>query len=164
MVLIDFNAIPSTHSTHLSLLLHPPLLFVMLPLRGPKNPPNAPKYRKTLRSHKLFRQVHTNFCLLPQSTPKGASKWFQLLCLQLEASCLQLSFFAYNCVWELFCLSFYSQFELFCIQLSFFAHNGKVFLRSSSADCKQRSSTVSEKAPTVGKTAPPRRKWCRAKK
>ena len=28
----------------------------------------------------------------------------QLFCLQLEASCLQLSFFAYNCVWELFCL------------------------------------------------------------
>ena len=27
-------------------------------------------------------------------------------CLQLEASCLQLSFFADSCVWEFFCLMF----------------------------------------------------------
>ena len=27
--------------------------------------------------------------------------WMQLVCLQFEAFCLQLSFFAYDCVWEL---------------------------------------------------------------
>ena len=56
----------------------------------------------------------------------------QLFCLQLEASCLQLSFFAYSCAWELFCLQLellYLQLKLFYSQLSFFAYNGKVCLR-----------------------------------
>ena len=75
----------------------------------------------------------------------------QLFCLKLEASCLQLSFFAYSCVWELFCL----QFELFCLQLSFFAYSGKGHLTSTSTDRKQRSSTVTKKAPTVSKNASP---------
>ena len=52
----------------------------------------------------------------------------QLLCLQLEISCLHLSFFVYSCVWEFFVynLSFFLQFEFCCLQLSFFAYNGKV--------------------------------------
>ena len=77
-----------------------------------------------------------------------------IFCLQLQASCLQVSFyllgsfFAYN-------LSFYLQVELkFCLQLSCVAYSGKVCLRSSSRDCKQRSLTVSQKAPTVKKNAP----------
>ena len=145
----------------------------------------------------------------------------QLCCLQLEASCLQLSSFAYSCVWELFCIQLellYFQFNrspqfgvsrmgslrfvpispfssdlfrfallvfgntpissdlfrflpicsdliseqisetpfcrpllqipdssFFCLQLSFFAYSGKMCLRSTSTDCKQRSSTVSKK-------------------
>ena len=49
----------------------------------------------------------------------------QLFCLQLEASCLQLSFFAYNCVWELFAYNlsflltvpaFLLTIELLCLQ------------------------------------------------
>ena len=40
----------------------------------------------------------------------------RLLRSQLEASCLQLSFFAYNYVFELF----YLQLELFCLQLEIF--------------------------------------------
>ena len=54
------------------------------------------------------------------------------------------AFFANSCVWELFCLQielFYLQFKLFCLQLSFFAYNGKVCLRSTSMDCKQRRSS-----------------------
>ena len=61
--------------------------------------------------------------------------------LQLKASCLQLSFFAYSCVWVLFCL----QFELFDLQFGLFC------LTSTLTDCKQRSSTVSKTAPTVSK-------------
>ena len=62
---------------------------------------------------------------------------------------LTAEFFAYSCVWKLFCLQcelFYLQFERFCLQLSFFAYSGKVYLRSTSTDCKHRSSTVSKKA------------------
>ena len=39
-----------------------------------------------------------------------------IFCLQLEASCLQLSSFAYNVFWELF----YLPLELFCLQLGLF--------------------------------------------
>ena len=49
--------------------------------------------------------------------------WMQLFCLQLEASCLQLSFFAYSCVFELF----YLQLELFCLQSKFFTYNLSFF-------------------------------------
>ena len=38
---------------------------------------------------------------------------------------------------------------------SFFAYNGKVRLIGTAVDCKQRSSTVSRKAPTVSKKASP---------
>ena len=83
----------------------------------------------------------------------------QLSCLLLEASCLQLSSFTYSCAWELFCLQFelfYLQFELLCLQLFFFAsYSGKVCLRSTSTDCKERSSTVSKKALTVSRKASP---------
>ena len=78
--------------------------------------------------------------------------------LQLEASCLQWSFFTCNRVWELFCLHFerfYLQLELLCLQVKLFAYSGKVLLLiSCSMDCKQRTSTVSEKAPTVSKKLP----------
>ena len=61
---------------------------------------------------------------------------------------------------ELFCLqlclgAFLLTIEPFYLQLSFFACSGKACLRSSSTDCKQRSSTVSKKAPTVSKKASP---------
>ena len=54
----------------------------------------------------------------------------QLFCLQLEASCLQLSFFAYSCVWQFFAynLSFFMYSWCFCLQSSFFAYSGKVCL------------------------------------
>ena len=45
------------------------------------------------------------------------------------------------------------QFELFCLQLSFFAYSGKARLRSTSTDCKHRSSTVGKKARAVSKKA-----------
>ena len=41
---------------------------------------------------------------------------------------LTAEFFAYNCVWELFCLQLelvYLHFELFCLHMSFFAYSGK---------------------------------------
>ena len=62
----------------------------------------------------------------------------ELLCLQLcFGAFLHLEFFTYS--WSFFCL-----------QLSFFAYSRKRRLISTSMDCKQRSSTVSKKAPTVG--------------
>ena len=79
----------------------------------------------------------------------------RLFCLQLVASCLQLSFFAYCCVWELFCL----QFEIFAYSSSFVAYSWAslltICLRSTSTDCKQRSSHVSKKAPTVSQKSFP---------
>ena len=48
--------------------------------------------------------------------------------------------------------------ELFLLtdlQLEFFACNGKGPLISTSTDCKQRSSTVSKKTPTISKKASP---------
>ena len=71
----------------------------------------------------------------------------------------KVEFFVYSYVWGLFCLQLelcYLEFELFCLQLSFFAYSGKVCLRSTSTDCKQRSSIVSKKAPTASKTSFPR--------
>ena len=76
----------------------------------------------------------------------------RLFSLQLEAVFLQLSFFAYNCVLEILPYNssfFYLELELFDLQLSFFAYSGKVRLISTSLGCKQRSSTVSKKTPTV---------------
>ena len=52
------------------------------------------------------------------------------------------SFFAYN-------------FSFFTYSWSFFAYSGKVHLIWALRDCKQRSSTVSKKAPTVSKKASP---------
>ena len=52
------------------------------------------------------------------------------------------SFFAYN-------------FSFFTYSWSFFAYSGKVRLIRALRDCKQRSSSVSKKAPTVSKKAPP---------
>ena len=59
-------------------------------------------------------------------------------------------------------LDFYLQLEFVCLQLwlftyswSFFAYSGKVRLIRAVRDCKQRSSTVSKKAPTVSKKASP---------
>ena len=67
----------------------------------------------------------------------------QLFCLQLEASCLQWSFFTYNHVWELvfFVEAFYS-FSFFTYSFSFCAYSGKLGLISTLTDRKQRSSTA----------------------
>ena len=59
------------------------------------------------------------------------------------------SFFTYN--WSFFAYSF----SFFAYSWSFFAHSGKVRLIRALRDCKQRSLTVSKKAPTVSKKASP---------
>ena len=81
----------------------------------------------------------------------------QLFCLQLEASCLQWGFFTYN--WH---FTFHLQLELFACILTFlltigasFAYSGKLRPIRALRDCKQRSSTVSKKTPTVSKQASP---------
>ena len=71
-------------------------------------------------------------------------------CLQLEGSCLQLSFVAYSCVRELYYLQWQLEpfclwLELFCLQLkswSLCAYNGKVRLISILMDCKQKKAQV----------------------
>ena len=92
----------------------------------------------------------------------------QLLCLQLEASCLQWIFnlqltivFTYTWGFSLtilaflltvaFCLQFYLQTKLQLL----FAYSGQVRLISALRDCKQRSSTVSKKTPTASKKSFP---------
>ena len=60
----------------------------------------------------------------------------------LEVSSLQLSFFAYSCVWEFFAynLNFLTyKLELLHLQLSFIAYNGKVWLRNTSTDCSKEA-------------------------
>ena len=57
------------------------------------------------------------------------------------------SFFAYS--WSFFAYSF----SFFTYNWSFFAYSGKVRLIRALSDCKQRSLTVSKKAPAVSKKA-----------
>ena len=82
----------------------------------------------------------------------------RLFCLQLEASCLQwsflltvdnFSFLTHN--WSFFAYSF----SFLTYSWSFFAYSGKVRLIRALRDCKQRSLTVSKKAPPVSKKASP---------
>ena len=77
-------------------------------------------------------------------TWSGCASDAAFLFLQLEASCLQWSFFTYS--W---------QFQLFCLQLALFDYKGKVHLIRALRDCKQRSLTVSKKAPTLSRKASP---------
>ena len=77
----------------------------------------------------------------------------QLFWLTVGSFLLSAELFAYSCVWELLCLRFelffaYSS-SFFSYNWSFLAYSGKVRLRSTSSDCKQRSSTVSRKAPIL---------------
>ena len=60
-----------------------------------------------------------------------------------------LSFFTYN----LSCFAL--NFSFLTYSWSFFAYSGKVLLIRALRDCKQRSLTVSKKAPTVSKEASP---------
>ena len=96
--------------------------------------------------------------LVPVKSPDTWGFRMRLFCLQLEASCLQwsfiltvdnFSFFTYN--WNFFAYSF----SVFTYSWSFFAYSGKVRLIRALRDCKQRSLTVSKKAPTVSKKASP---------
>ena len=76
----------------------------------------------------------------------------------MQLLCLQLSFFAYSGAWEPYCLQLGSFVTIgaFCIyNWSFIAYNGKVPLISTWMDCKQRSLTLSKKAPTVSNKAHP---------
>ena len=83
----------------------------------------------------------------------------RLFCLQFEASCLQLSFFYlqltalafFTYKWSSFAYSF----SFFTYSWSFFAYSGKVRIIRALTDCKQRSLTVSKKAPTVSRKASP---------
>ena len=61
----------------------------------------------------------------------------------------KLSFFTYN--WSFFAYNF----SFFAYSWSLFAYNGKVRLIKALRDCKQRSLTVSKKAPTVSRKASP---------
>ena len=65
------------------------------------------------------------------------------------------SFFAYN--WSFFAYNF----SFLTHNWSFFAYSWKARLIRALRDCKQRSLTVSKKAPTVSKKASPGSKWRR---
>ena len=69
-------------------------------------------------------------------------------CLQLEASCLQLNFFAYNCAWDPFCLQLelfsFLQLDLFCLHLELFYLKIRAILPTIEAfffACNRREST-----------------------
>ena len=69
--------------------------------------------------------------------------------LTVELFYLQFSFFTYS--WSFFAYSF----SFLAYSWSFFAYNAKVRLIRALRDCKQRSLTVSKKAPTVSEKASP---------
>ena len=83
---------------------------------------------------------------------------FSFFGLQLEASCLQWSFFYLQLtIFSLFTYnwSFLLTVLAFLLTVGFFAYNGKVHLIRALRDCKQRSLTVSKKAPTASKQTSP---------
>ena len=112
--------------------------------------------RPILRKKSSIKKMHlcsTNLKRCLSSSENVCTLWefllFVAFLLTLGSFLFTAEHFAYSCVWELFCLQFelvYLQVELLCLQLSFFAYSGKVCLRSTSTDCKQRSSTVSKKS------------------
>ena len=61
------------------------------------------------------------------------------------------NFSFFTCSWSFFAYSF----SFSAYNWSFFAFSGKVRLISALRDCKQRSLTVSKKAPTVSRKASP---------
>ena len=79
--------------------------------------------------------TNRNRAELKRGHPAYGTIWMQLFCLQLEVSCLQSSFFAYSCVWELF----YLQLELFCLTIGAFSTYSWSFFAAKSANCKQKS-------------------------
>ena len=82
----------------------------------------------------------------------------RLFCLQLEASCLQWSFLLTVDHFSFFTYSWSScaySFSFSTYSWSFFAYSGELRLVRALRDCKQRSLTVSKKAPTVSQKAPP---------
>ena len=79
-------------------------------------------------------------------------------CLQLESFLLTAKLFYLQLSLGVFSLQVahsYLCLELLYLQLELFAYNGKVPLRDTLTDCKQRSSTVSKKAPPVSERASP---------
>ena len=88
----------------------------------------------------------------------GAVFGSNLFCLQLEASCLQWSFLLTVDHFSIFTYSWRFityNFSFFVYSWSLFADIGKARLIRALRDCKQRSLTVSKKAPTVRKQASP---------
>ena len=87
------------------------------------------------------------------------SFWMRHFCLQLEASCLQLSFLAYSCVWELFSYSwgkifyveaFLTTVELLCLQWESVSKKPLNGLLAKKLHCKQKSSNCkSKKLPPI---------------
>ena len=72
--------------------------------------------------------------------------------LTVELLYLQLTILAFfTCNWSFFAYSF----SFSTYSWSFSAYSGKVRLIRALRDCKQRSLTVSKKAPTVSEKAPP---------
>ena len=89
--------------------------------------------------------------------------WMQLFCLQLEASCLQWSFLYLQLTIVAFLLTVGAFLLTALASLltvgAFLPTMGKARLIRALRDCKQRSSTVSKKAPTVSKKASPLDFW-----
>ena len=83
----------------------------------------------------------------------------QLFCLQFEASCLQWSFFYLQLTNFFLTVGAFwlDSFSFFTYSWSFFAYSGKVHLIRALRGCKQRSLSVSKKAPTVRTKAFPKR-------
>ena len=85
--------------------------------------------------------------------------------LRLEASCLQLSFLAYSCVFLVVSYSWrfssysWSSFAGNCSSFAYRGKLGKACPRSNSKDWKQTNSTVSKEAPAVSKQASPILLW-----
>ena len=81
-----------------------------------------------------------------------------IVLLTVGSFLLTAELFAYSCVREHFCLKYellYLQFELYGLQFELLLLQWESVPKKPSMDCKQRSSTVSKKAPAVCKKASP---------
>ena len=87
----------------------------------------------------------------------------QLSCLRLDAFAYSEAFYLHLCVGAFLitiAASLLTTRAFFVYNWSFLAYSGKVLLIRTSTDCKQRSSTVSTRAPTVSKNVSPLLRIC----
>ena len=109
---------------------------------GDSPPQGPPKVENRVESTSCFNGY--SFFAYNWKLPAYSGAFYLQLTILASLFTYSWSFLFFNCF-----LSFFSY------SWSFFAYNGKVRQISALRDCKQRSLTVSKKAPTVSRKASP---------